>query len=445
MVVLRHSTISSKADCHVIHGRLERNDLRDALLELDKGRLIERILELPKTLTRPAQIITEGGQRRRARFLRTALFTALCVFPILQVTSDPVQGIPFYSSLTIFAASVYLLSGTIHIRLAAALTIVCAACIPIVTITLYPVWTRDALAFQILTWPVLSVLLATQLISIRKQSLLTGGLSIALIVLALIHPGILLSNALETVAVFFAIGVLLMFTSWNQNYYSIGLEQSNRSLEARRRELEIYTSLLRHDLGNDLQLILGGIELSQMANGEPRQAAFLESTYAAAQRMRSLLHIFSMTDAELDDNIVEILEKIGKRAEIAFKGMRVSITIADEVRDKPPKYGRLVALAFENLLRNASQHAGINPNVEIEITRVSDTLEIVLEDDGPGIDQNIRESLFEKGTSTGSEGKGLGLYLAKTIIESENGSISLVSTNGSGCCFLIRLPYEHGA
>ena len=228
-------------------------------------------------------------------------------------------------------------------------------------------------------------------------------------------------------------------------YYSTGLEKSNRRLEARRRELEIYTSLLRHDLGNDLQLILGGIELSQMANGEPRQVAFLESTYAAAQRMRSLLHIFSMTDAELDDNIVAVLEKIGKRAEIAFKGMQVSINIADEVRDRPPKYGRLVALAFENLLRNASQHAGNNPNVEIEITRVGDMLEVMFEDDGPGIDPNIRESLFEKGTSTGSEGKGLGLYLAKTIIESENGSISLVSTNGSGCCFLIRLPYEHGA
>jgi signal transduction histidine kinase len=417
--------------------------LRDALLELDRRKLLERILELPKTLTRPSRIVTEGGQRRRARFLRTALFTALCVFPIIQITSDPVQGIPFYSSLAIFAASVYLLSGTVHIRLAAALTIVCAACIPIVVLAIYPVWTRDALAFQILTWPVLSVLLATQLISIRKQSLLTGGLSIALIVLGIIHPGIQFSNALESVALFFAIGILLMFTSWNQDYYSTGLEKSNRRLEARRRELEIYTSLLRHDLGNDLQLILGGIELSQMASGKPRQDAFLESTYAAAQRMKSLLHIFSMTDAELDDNIVAVLEKIGKRAQIAFKGMQVSINIADEVRDRPPKYGRLVALAFENLLRNASQHAGNNPNVEIEISRVNDTLEVMFEDDGPGIDSNIRESLFEKGTSTGSEGKGLGLYLAKTIIESENGSISLVSTNGSGCCFLIKLPYEH--
>jgi signal transduction histidine kinase len=418
--------------------------LRDALLELDRGKLLERILELPKTLTRPSRVITEGGQRRRARFLRTALFTALCVFPIIQITSDPVQGIPFYSSLTIFAAAVYLLSGTVHIRLAAALTIVCAACIPIVVLAIYPVWTRDALAFQILTWPVLSVLVATQLISIRKQSLLIGGLSIAILVLGIMHPGIHFSNAVESVALFFAIGVLLMFTSWNQDYYSTSLEQSNRHLDARRRELEIYTSLLRHDLGNDLQLILGGIELSQMAIGEPRQEAFLESTHAAAQRMRSLLHIFSMTDAELDDNIVAVLEKIGKRAEIAFKGMRVSINIADVVRNKPPKYGRLVALAFENLLRNASQHAGNNPRVDIGITQSSEKLEIRFGDDGPGIDPSICEDLFERGTSTGSEGKGLGLYLAKTIVESENGSIEHVITDNPGCHFLIKLPYRNG-
>jgi signal transduction histidine kinase len=365
------------------------------------------------------------------------------VFPILQLTSDPVQGLPVYSLLTIYAAGVYLLSGTSHLRLASALTIICAACIPFISLSMVPIWTRGALAFQILTWPVLSVLLATQLISIRKQTLLTGSLSIALIVATLSHPGIPFVDALELIAVFFAIAILLMFTSWNQDYYSTRLERSNKALDSRRRELEIYTSLLRHDLGNDLQMILGGIELSQMANGEPRQAAFLESTHAAAQRMRSLLHIFSMSEAELDADIVSVLEKIGKRAEIAFKGMLVSINASNEVRQRAPKYGRLVALAFENLLRNSSQHAGDDPNVAISLSQSDETLEIMFRDDGPGIDPSIREHLFEKGVSTGTESQGLGLYLTRTIIESENGSIELVEMENPGCCFLIKLPNDN--
>jgi len=406
--------------------------------------LIKRILDLPRALTSPAPTITEGGQRRRARFLRTALFTAVCVFPILQITSDPVQGIPLYSLLTLLSAGIYLLSGTTHLRLASALTIICAACIPFVTIALYPIWPRGLLAMQILTWPVLSILIGSQLLPIKKQYLLVSGLTVALLLLTIWHPGIALSDGLELIAVYFAIGVLLIFTSWTQDYYSKGLERSNNNLAMRRRELEIYTSLLRHDLGNDLQMILGGIELSQMANGEPRQAAFLESTYAAAQRMRSLLHIFSMSEVELDTDIVTVLEKIGKRAEIAFKGMLVSINATDEVKQNPPKYGRLVALAFENLLRNVSQHAGDDTKVEIVISQASEYLEVLFGDDGPGIDPSIRETLFEKGVSTGAKDKGLGLYLSKTIIESENGSIELITPDHPGCCFLIRLPYNSG-
>jgi len=425
-------------------GTLELNALRDAQ-KSTQGKVVsyKKILDLPKILTRPAPSITEGGHRRRARFLRTALFTGVCVFPILQYTSDPVQGIPFYSVLAIYSAVVYLLSGTTHLRLASAMTLICAACIPLVTITIYPSWTRGMLAFQMLTWPVLTVLLATQLISIKKQSLLVGGLFIALIIVSISHPGIYVVDAIESIAVFIAIAILLMFTSWNQDYYVTGLEKSNRNLDARHKELEIYTSLLRHDLSNDVQMILGGIELSQMSDGEPKQAAFLESTYAAAQRMRSLLHIFSLSEAEMDSDIVTVIEKIGKRAEIAFKGMLVSVNVSNDVRQHSPKYGRLVALAFENLLRNSAQHAGNDPSVEITISKTGESLEVTFGDDGPGIEPTIRENLFERGVSTGPEGKGLGLYLAKKIIESENGSIDLFTTGKPGCCFLIKLPYDN--
>ena len=426
-------------------GTLERNALRDAQKsQLTIGGIVKRILDLPRALTRPAPTMTEGGERRKARFLRTALFVAVFVFPILQITSDPIQGIPLYTLLTLVVAGVYLLSGTEHIRSASAITITCAACIPFITIILYPVWPRGLLAMQIMTWPVLATLIGTQLLPLKKQFLFVGGLLVGLFLLTTSHPGIFVGDAIELLAVFLAISVLLVFTSWTQDYYSTGLERSNKNLAARRRELEIYTSLLRHDLGNDVQMILGGIELAMLSNGEPRQGAHLESTLAAAQRMRSLLHIFSLTEAELDADIVTVLEMIGKRAEMAFKGMQVSINVSDVVKQRPPTYGRLVALAFENLLRNASQHGGDNPNVEIKISQTDDTVEIHFDDDGPGIDSEIRENLFEKGTSTRPEGKGLGLYLAKTIFESENGTIELVTKDAPGCCFLIRLPSDNG-
>jgi signal transduction histidine kinase len=417
--------------------------LRDVQIEqLKMGNLVKRIFDLPRNLTRPAPTITEGGQRRKIRFLRTALFTAVCVFPILQITSEPVVGHPLFSFLTIILAGVYILSGTANLRLASTITIICTACIPFLIILLFPVWTRGLLAMQILTWPVISVLIGSQLLPIKKQYLHVGGMTTALILLSIAHPGIIIGDVVELLAIYFAISVLLVFTSWTQDFYSTGLERSNKDLVARRRELEIYTSLLRHDLSNDVQMILGGIELSQMSRGEPKQVAFLESTLAAAERMKSLLHIFSMSEAELDTDVVTIIERIGKRAEIAFKGMLVSFNVSDEVRQQPPKYGRLIVLAVENLLRNSAQHAGNDPNVEIRISRFGDTLEVLFGDDGPGVDPSIRDNLFGKGVSTGPEGKGLGLYLTKAIIESENGSIELITTDHPGCCFLIKLPFD---
>ena len=151
------------------------------------GGLVERIIDLPKALTRPAPTIT-GGERRKARFLRTAILTAVCVFPILQYSSNPTSGYPVYALLTVFMAGVYLLSSTTHVRLASAITIACAACLPFVSFALYPIWTGGELAFQILAWPVISVLLGSQLTSIRKQALLVGGLFIALIFVSTLHP-----------------------------------------------------------------------------------------------------------------------------------------------------------------------------------------------------------------------------------------------------------------
>ena len=221
------------------------------------------------------------------------------------------------------------------------------------------------------------------------------------------------------------------------------MEESNLSLAARRRELEIYTSLLKHDLANDIQMILGSLELSQMTIDEPEKCAnFLESTYSAAERMKSLSHIFSISEDELDNdnNIVTSIELICQRARITFKGMLITLDIAEETRNQPVFYGKLISLAFENLLRNTDQHAGDSPNVRISIAIVKDHLEIIFEDDGHGVPEEIRSQLFGRGVTTGAKGRGLGLYLTRKIIETEGGSIALTDNGKPGCCFSIRLP-----
>jgi signal transduction histidine kinase len=83
--------------------------------------------------------------------------------------------------------------------------------------------------------------------------------------------------------------------------------------------------------------------------------------------------------------------------------------------------------------------------VTVEVERNSD-LEIIVSDQGPGVPESIRGTLFDRftrgdaarGRSTG--GAGLGLSLSQVIVEAHHGHIELDQQNGGGARFRVHLP-----
>jgi signal transduction histidine kinase len=69
---------------------------------------------------------------------------------------------------------------------------------------------------------------------------------------------------------------------------------------------------------------------------------------------------------------------------------------------------------------------------------------IQLSDNGPGIPEAIRESIFQPFFSTKEEGTGLGLSIARRIIEDHSGCLNLRSKKGKGTTFIITLPSKEG-
>ena len=61
-------------------------------------------------------------------------------------------------------------------------------------------------------------------------------------------------------------------------------------------------------------------------------------------------------------------------------------------------------------------------------------------DDGPGVPKEIRRALFEPGITTKQGGWGIGLALARRVIEDAHGGELLLEQSDDGTCFLIRLP-----
>jgi len=101
---------------------------------------------------------------------------------------------------------------------------------------------------------------------------------------------------------------------------------------------------------------------------------------------------------------------------------------------------------FTNLIKNAIQSvpAERNPEINVEITTIEKRVIISLEDNGEGVPEDMGEKLFEPNFTTKSSGMGLGLAIARKIINDSGGTISYQTKIGKGTKFIIELPKYEG-
>jgi signal transduction histidine kinase len=100
------------------------------------------------------------------------------------------------------------------------------------------------------------------------------------------------------------------------------------------------------------------------------------------------------------------------------------------------------------LLENAIRYTPRTGTIQVSLTQKEHFVEVSIADSGIGIPEKQRANIFTKffradnAVKTVTDGTGLGLYVAKTIIERHHGSLRFESVEGKGTTFIVTLPNE---
>ena len=146
-----------------------------------------------------------------------------------------------------------------------------------------------------------------------------------------------------------------------------------------------------------------------------------------------------------ETNIKELLQIVKENVEIFLEQKNIVLDIKSKKIINILIDKMWIIEAFENIIKNCIEHSDDNTKIEIICTENPLYIEISIADNGEGIDEKDLPHIFErfyKGRKS-NKGFGIGLSLAKSIIESQNGEIAVKNNEfSSGSIFTIKLYKE---
>ena len=237
------------------------------------------------------------------------------------------------------------------------------------------------------------------------------------------------------------------------------LQRKATDAEVLRQASQLKTALLNavsHDMRTPLASIkaaAGSLGQSDVQWTEAERAEFTDSIEQQADRLdRMVANLLDLSRMEAGalrpqralHDIGALVEDVLDRLRDRTAGHSVMVSIPDDLPPVSLDYAEIDQV-LSNLVENAAKYAPRSTTIDVTARRVGDMIEVEVGDRGPGIPAESLGRIFEpfyRARRDGPSGVGLGLAVAKGLVEAHGGTIVARNRDGGGAQVTFSLPVE---
>ena len=191
-----------------------------------------------------------------------------------------------------------------------------------------------------------------------------------------------------------------------------------------------------HEFMNKLHVILG---LLQIGEPEKAQEYIMDTTRTQREAVSRIMEQIK------EPSVAALL--VGKTSRANELGIRLTLDresglAAEDVYLSPDAYVTVLGNLIENAIESLNQSRRDVKEISVSIREDDSGLLLCVEDTGPGIPAALRQTLFQRGSTSKGRGRGTGLSLVQEVVDAYHGEIRVESETGVGTSFFVTFRRE---
>jgi len=245
---------------------------------------------------------------------------------------------------------------------------------------------------------------------------------------------------------------------------TLALKTANKDLILLNQDKNEFLGIVAHDLKNPLQAIQGCAELIEMTldteqHFESKQEVmeFANMINVSSERMFALItnlldvNAIEVGQMQVNLQLVDILPTLQKVVDEYAKKARVKQILIHFESMLGAEYvaysdNRTLHQVFDNLISNAVKYSPFDGQIDIQIAKQNNVIQVKIQDQGKGLSEKEQAKLFGKFVrlstkpTGGEHSTGLGLFIVKKLVDALHGQVWCESEVGKGSTFILTVP-----